>query len=116
MKRNLLSFLLILVLLFFISCQKENGDNDGGGSSSPYYFTATVNGATVKYEADDLNSVYGCGISQPESSIGFTDYDIYEGTVFMNPADFSKNTINVHILKFFDHDPSAAERSAMIKL
>ena len=116
MKRSLLAFLLAPVLLFFISCQKEGDGNGSGSSSFPYYFTATVNGATVKYEANDLNSAYGCGISQPESSLGFTDYDIYEGTVFMNPVDFSKNTINVHILKYFDHDPSAAERSAMIKL
>ncbi|HKC35981.1 MAG TPA: hypothetical protein VKB95_07960 [Chitinophagaceae bacterium] len=115
MKRNLLSFLLVPVLLFFISCKKDGGGNNGG-SSSPYYFTAIVNGAAVKYEADDLSSVYGCGISQPESSIGFTDYDIYEGTVLVNPADFSKNVIRVHILKYFNHDPSAAERSAMIKL
>src|SRR5688572_33312830 len=116
MNRNLLSYFLVPVLLSFISCQKEGGAGGGGGSSFPYYFIGSVNGANVKYEADDLNSVYGCGTSQPENSLGFSDFDIYEGTVLVNPADFSKNTIRVHILKYFDHDPSAAERSAMIKL
>ena len=117
MKRNLLSILSIPILLFFISCQKEDdGTGGGGGSSFPYYFIGTINGATVKYEADDLSSVYGCGTSQPENSLGFTDFDIYEGTVLMNPVDPSKNVIRVHILKYFNHDPSNAERTAMIAI
>jgi hypothetical protein len=33
----------------------------------------------------------------------------------MNPLDPSKSTIRVHILKYFDHEPTAAERAAMIK-
>ena len=115
-------------LIFFASCQKETnfsqtgtagsggGSNSGnGGSTYPYYFIATIKGASVKYEANDLNSTYACGISQPENSTGFTDYDIYEGTVIADPLDFSKSNIHVHILKYFDHDPSAAERAAMIK-
>ena len=123
-------FFVGLSLFFLSSCQKEinfsqtsngsgnggGGNNNGGSSTYPYYFTATINGSSVKYEANDLNSVYGCGISQPSSSIGFTDYDIYEGTVIVNPSDFSRSNVNVHILKYFDHEPSAAERVAMIKM
>lgn len=128
---------LLVTVLFFISCQKEveidlgnggsggsgggtggggtGGGGTGGGSTYPYYFIGTVGGSPIKYEADDLSSTYGCGTSQPENSLGFTDYDIYEGTVLMNPIDPSKSTIRVHILKYFDHEPTGAERVAMIK-
>lgn len=133
MMRKKLFFLLAPALLF-ISCQKEinidlgnggsggggggtggGGGGTGGGSTFPYYFIATVGGSAIKYEADDLSSIYFCGISQPENSFGFTDYDIYEGTVLMNPIDLSKSTIRVHILKYFDHEPTANEKVAMIK-
>lgn len=130
MKRKSLLLILVPLLFCFVSCQKEvevllgtggsggtggGGGGTGGGSTFPYYFIGTVGSAVVKYEADDLNSTYGCGISQPENSLGFTDFDIYEGTVFLNPLDPSKNTIRVHILKYFDHEPTSAERIAMIK-
>jgi len=114
----LLSFLTIVVC----SCQKEisfdipgNTGGSGGASTFPFYFIATVNGANVKYEADDLNSRFACGISQPSNSLGITDYDIYEGTVILDQMDMTKNTIYVHILKYFDHEPDLAERSAMIR-
>jgi len=118
----LLSFLTIAVC----SCQKEinfdvtgntggSGGGSGGSSTYPFYFIASVNGANVKYEADDLNSRYSCGISQPSNSLDPSDYDIYEGTVIADPMDMTKNTISVHILKHFDHEPSLAERSAMIR-
>lgn len=90
-------------------------DNQPPQSKFPYYFIATINGVPVRYEADDFNSVYGCGTSQPESTTD-PDYDIYEGTVIANPNDFTRNLIRVHILKHFDHDPSSAERAAMIKI
>lgn len=129
MKKNSIFSLFILCSFFLFSCQKEitgdltgsgsggGGNNSGGATSSyPYYFIATVNGANIKYEADDLSSTYSCGTSQPENSTGYTDYDIYEGTVIANPLDLSKSNISVHILKYFNHDPTAAERAAMIKI
>jgi hypothetical protein len=121
-------FVIVPLLCAMISCQKEipdiigdtmggNGGTGGTGSSNfPYYFIGTVAGAAVKYEANDLNSRYGCGTSQPENSLGTTDYDVYEGTVLMDMLDPTKSTISVHILKHFDHEPSAAERSAMIRV
>ena len=132
MKRKSLLLIVVPLLLCFMSCQKEvdvllgsggsggtggggGGGGTGGGSTFPHYFIGTVGSTAVKYEADDLNSTYSCGISQPENSLGFTDFDIYEGTVFLNLSDISKNTIRVHLLKYFDHEPTAAERTAMIK-
>lgn len=138
MKKKNLLLVFVPLLMLLVSCQKEieidlgsggsgggggtggggsgGGTGGGGGSTYPYYFIGTIAGSTVKYEADDLSSIYGCGTSQPENSLGFTDFDIYEGTVFLNPLDMTKNTIRVHILKYFDHEPTTAERVAMIKL
>jgi hypothetical protein len=101
------------------SCQKEisgeiekPGDNN---SAYPKYFIATINGKFVKFEADDLNSSYGCGTSQPFSAIVPSDYDIYEGTVLLDPLEPTKNSAWIHILKYFNHDPTAIERTSMIK-
>jgi len=113
-------FLLGFIIISLCSCQKEisfdiNGNTDDSPSAYPFYFITIVNGSTIKYEADDLNSRYACGISQPSNSFGLTDYDIYEGTVIMDQMDITKNIIRVHILKYFDHDPSKAERADMIR-
>ena len=132
MKNSLYIFVFLLTVVFLFSCQKEvtgevpgsgtgsGGGTTGGGTGSstyPYYFIGTIDGANIKYEADDLTSPFGCGISQPEFSLGFTDYDIYEGTVIMKMADMmTKNYIRVHILKYFDHEPTAAERVAMVRV
>ena len=117
MKTNLL---LAACAFIVLSCQKEvsgelDGTNGTVGSAYPYYFIATINAGNVKFEADDLSSRYGCGTSQPYNAIG-SDYDIYEGTVLMDPAEPTKNTIYVHILKYFDHDPNQAEKNSMIKI
>lgn len=114
-------YYLILVVLFSagaVSCKKEK-NNSTVISNFPYYFSATVNGVNVKYEADDLNSIYGCGISRPESSsenysTGDFNYDIYEGTFFRAANDEDHNLVKVHILKYFKHVPSYEERDAMI--
>ena len=133
MKRMSLLLILAPLLLCFASCQKEvdvllgsggsggsggtgGGGGGTGGSSFPFYFIGTVGSTSIKYEANDLNSVLSCGISQPENSLGFTDFDIYEGTVILNTNDFSKNVIRVHILKYFDHEPTLTERAAMVKI
>lgn len=103
------SILVLLVTLSFLSCKKANDDNN-----YPYYFTATINGVSVKYEADDLNSSYGAGISQPQSSTD-PDYDVYEGAVIQdltNPSE--NNSIYVHILKHFTEEPTLEQREAMI--
>lgn len=105
--------LLIFSSIFFSSCKKESSQNL---SNSPYYFVGTINGTAVKYEADDLNSLYGCGTSQPEHSIGYDNYDIYEGTVLQNMTNPYENSIYVHILKHFTHDPSNAERAGMVTI
>ncbi|MGZ8541417.1 MAG: hypothetical protein ACXWV6_12250, partial [Chitinophagaceae bacterium] len=81
----------------------------------PFYFSATINGASIKYEANDLNSQYECGISSPYSATG-DEYDIYEGTFIQDGNDPLKNNIYVHILKYFNHYPSPTERLAMINL
>ena len=105
--------LLVLVCIsatLFVSCKKDGGDDD---SDFPYYFTATIDGNSVKYEADDLNSQYQCGISQPEASVG-TDYDIYQGTVIEDGMNPYENSIYVHILKYFSAYPSNDQKLAMI--
>ena len=81
MKTNRYLLLLVFSSILFSSCKKEDTKNS---SDYPYYFTATINGAAVKYEADDLNSLYGCGTSQPEESIGFDNYDIYALSIFLS--------------------------------
>lgn len=105
-----IAFLLVVAAS---SCKKESSSQN---DPFPFHFTATINGSAVKYEANDLNSRYGCGISQPENSYGDTDYDVYEGTVILDEEDVFKNSIAVHILKYFNHDPSHEERHSMIKL
>ncbi len=110
--RNLILILFLSTLA--LSCKKNNDDIDL--DKYPYYFTATINGSTVKYEANDVDSRYECGISSPEFSMGFTDFDIFEGTLIQDGDDPSKNNIYVHILKYFTHDPSAAERLAMYSI
>ncbi|MEP7372767.1 MAG: hypothetical protein ABI675_05210 [Chitinophagaceae bacterium] len=101
-----------LVSSFIVSCKKDKADDNQ--SQFPFYFTATINGSAIKYEANDLTSQFECGTSAPFSVLG-DDYDIYEGTFIQDGNDPSKNNIYVHVLKFFDHDPSSAERLAMFK-
>src|SRR5215211_8224237 len=100
MKTQIRFTLIVLTLLFFVSCKKESSENNNT-SKYPFYFTATINGKAVKFEADNTSSLYGCGISQPESLSGFDNNDVYEGTIIANMTDLSKNTVYVHILKFF---------------
>ena len=107
-------FILVVVSIVAVSCKKNKSDDNNQGQF-PYYFTATINGASVKYEANDLNSQYACGTSAPFDAIG-DDYDIYEGTFIVDENDFTKNNIYVHLLKYFDHDPLGAERLAMFQV
>lgn len=115
-----LAFVSVLFFILLSSCQKEISgvvdNNDNSTSAYPYYFIATVNGKLVKFEADDINSRYGCGTSQQSSEIVPSDYDIYEGTVLLDPLEPTKNAAWVHILNYFDHDPNQAERTSMIKV
>lgn len=103
--------ILVTVACLAVSCKKDKSSNE---EEFPYYFSATINGASVKYEANDLNSRYECGTSSPYSALG-DDHDIYEGTVILDGNDDTKNNIYLHILKFFDHYPDFSERLAMIK-
>jgi hypothetical protein len=114
MKTTICLSVIAFTLSVLPSCQKEKGENNT--IASPYYFTATINGAAVKYEANDINSTYACGLSQPESLLGDNDNDIYEGTVIANPSQFGKSSIYVHVLKYFSHYPSDIERINMITL
>jgi len=110
--RKIKNLILIVLVLVIVSCKKDSSSSQG---SFPYYFMATINGSSVKYQANDLDSRYACGISQPESSLWPSDFDIYEGTAILDEQDQTKNIIHVHILKYFDHEPSADERVVMIK-
>jgi hypothetical protein len=103
---------IALIFSFIVSCKKNKSNDDT--LNFPFYFTATINGAMVQYEANDVNSQFECGTSAPFNALG-DDYDIYEGTFIQDGNDPSKNNIYVHVLKFFDHDPSSAERLAMFK-
>jgi hypothetical protein len=103
----------IVSLCLFASCKKEN--SSPAESDYPYYFSANINGANIKFEADDLLSTYGCGTSAPSSSSGF-HHDIYEGTVIQNPLQPAKSSIYVHILKYFNDEPDQAQRIAMFTL
>ena len=118
MKTKLSYLFILFVTVQFLSCQKEIAweGNNSSNSTYPYYFIATINGKLVKFEADDINSRYGCGTSQPSSELVPSDYDIYEGTVLLDPLEPTKNSAWVHILKYFDHDPNQTERNSMIKL
>jgi hypothetical protein len=104
----------LLILSCIVSCKKDKS-SDEQDEKFPFYFSATINGAAVKYEGDDLNSTFQSGVSSPSFGLG-DDVDIYEGTMILNPADWAKNVIYVHILKFFNHDPSFNERIAMFHL
>lgn len=104
--------IFVLVLSSIISCKKNSSDNK---EQFPFYFSATINGSAVKYEANDLNSRYECGISSPYNANG-EEYDIYEGTLIQDGNDPSRNNIYVHILKYFNHYPLYPERLAMLTI
>jgi hypothetical protein len=108
MKKNIL---ILFALISILSCKKDKSSDED--QQFPYYFTATINGGAIKYEANDLNSQYGCGTSAPYSANG-DEYDIYEGTFMEDGNDPSKNNIYVHVLKYFDHEPDLSERLAMV--
>jgi len=110
--RKIKNLILIVLIVVVVSCKKDSSSDQG---NFPFYFTATINGSSVKYQANDIDSRYGCGISQPEHSLWPDDFDIYEGTVILDEQDQTKNIIHVHILKYFNHEPTAAERVAMIQ-
>jgi hypothetical protein len=59
--KNLL--VITLLLSSIVSCKKDKSDDNQ--DQFPFYFTATINGAAVKYQANDLNSQYACGTSAP---------------------------------------------------
>ncbi len=101
----------LLIFSFALSSCKKNKSADN--EDFPYYFSATINGAEVKYVADDLNSQYECGVSSPYFALG-DDYDIYEGTFIQDGNDNTKKNIYVHFLKYFDHEPDFDERVAMV--
>ena len=106
------NLLFVSTVLIATSCKKDSSSNN----NFPYYFTATINGAAVKYEANDVDSHYGCGFTQDESSTFPSDYDIYQGTLISDNQQPSKNAIYVQVLKYFDHEPGNDEKSAMIQL
>ncbi len=107
-------FLAIVLFALLLSCSKNNDSLNE--DKYPYYFTATINGSAVKYEANDIDSEDGCGISAPSSSTIPSDYDIYQGTFFIHGFELTKNVIYVHILKYFTHDPSGSEILGMLHL
>lgn len=107
MKKLIVCF---LVLSCIVSCKKDKSSDED--EKLPFYFTATINGKAVKYEGNDLNTTFLSGVSSPLNALG-EDVDIYEGTVIQNPMDPDKNSIYVHILKFFDHDPDFTEKVNM---
>ena len=109
------SLLIVVILAFLFSCSKNSSDSINE-DVYPFHFTATINGSAVKYQANDIDSRYECGFSAPSSSLGTTDYDIYQGTFIQDGLDATKNNIYVHILKYFNHDPSGAEIRAMLQL
>jgi hypothetical protein len=109
--KKLTPLFALLFLVFLASCSKEK-DSDTT-SQYPYYFTATIAGKSVKYEANDIDSRYGNGTASPSSSSGWDDYDIYEGTVFIDEQDLSRNNIHVLILQHFNEEPTADQRLAM---
>jgi len=106
-------FLALVLFALLLSCSKNNGTNE---DKYPYYFTATINGSAVKYEANDINSNDGCGTSAPSSANIPSDYDIYQGTFFVHGFELTKNVIYVHILKYFTHEPSGTELLGMLHL
>ncbi len=114
-KWSFLSLCFSAVLLF-TSCTKEGKEGTTNESKFPYYFSATVNGKAVKYEANDLNSRFECGISSPSAAIG-DEYDAYEGTFIQDSQDMTKNNISVYILKHFSTgEPTYNQRLAMFKV
>ena len=110
--RTIIFSLLSSLLLF--SCTKEAKDDTN--DKFPYFFSATVNGKAVKYEANDVDSRFECGISAPSASLG-DEHDAYEGTFIQDSQDEMKNNIYVHILKHFSTgEPSYDQRLAMFRV
>jgi hypothetical protein len=110
--KNLL--IICAVAFLFSACGKKESSLPPI-STFPYYFSANINGSVVKYEADD-HSRYDCDISQPTNGLYPSDYDIYEGTMILDQQDLGRNSIGVHILKYYDHYPSTEEKTSMIHL
>ncbi len=106
-------FVSLFALSLLAACKKDQSSVNE--NKFPFYFSATINGAAIKYEANDLNSQYECGISSPYSASG-NEHDIYEGTFIQDGNDPSKNNVYVHILKYFTHYPLPQERSGMLTI
>lgn len=104
--------LFALILFVFAACKKSSSNSD---TKYPFYFTATINGAPVKYQANDLNSQYQCGISRPDGSIFGSGYDIYEGTLIEDGNNTNANNIYVHILQHFNEYPDESQRIPIIR-
>jgi hypothetical protein len=116
--KKITPFCIFLFLIVFVSCKKEKESSENSESSSeyPYYFSATINGKAVKYEANDIGSRYDCGVSSPYSAID-DDYDFYEGTFIQDSEDETKNNIYVYILQRFNGgEPTYNQRVGMFHL
>jgi hypothetical protein len=94
--------LFLLLLSLSISCKKDDGFIT---SNSAFYFTAKVNGQTVKFEAEEVSADYKCNVTGLIQN-WMSGYDIYEGTMLQDQTTPNKNQIRVMILKYFDHYPN----------
>lgn len=126
-----LAFVLFLVITFS-ACQKEGtltplppdetNNNNGNGNdnddddndnetSTGYYFSAKINGETVRYDDNNIN--LGYGVYHYQSSLGEEDFDMYEGTTISKGAPSDTSAVEVSLLKYFNHEPSLEERWAI---
>ncbi|MBL7700362.1 MAG: hypothetical protein JNK79_19510 [Chitinophagaceae bacterium] len=118
--------LLFSLALLFVSCQKEGDltlpdennnnnnnnnnetDDDDDNTTSTYYFTAKIDGKDVEYVND--SPFFGAGVNTKENSMGWEDFDVYEGTIISDKFSLDSSVIYVHLLKYFNHDPTVEER------
>jgi hypothetical protein len=98
---------VLSILIFIAGCSKNSSH-----PNYPYYFSGVISGKSIVYNASDVNTQYGCGISFPANSAG-QDVDQYVGTMIQDPSDPTTSSIEVYQLKRFDHTPTNQEMSAM---
>jgi hypothetical protein len=108
-------FFFIVLAIFFCACSKAKEDMPMEADTFPYFFTATINGISISYEANFV-SRFGCGSSSRiYESPDF--YNLYEGTVIKDTNEEGRNRIYVHVLKHFSPEgPTAEQRLAMFRV
>ena len=107
--KNLL-ILLVAVSLFSPGCKKLIEQEEE--KQFPWHFEASINDKDYKWQANDNGSdIVNLGWEQMNANGDETD--MFQGTIFLDPADETRNTLIVGLLKYFPTEPSQSEQLAM---